>query len=126
MKTAGFTLLELLTAMFMFVVAVGGLAIAMDKIFAANVMMRRDSEVRQQMESLLAETMVMPIETLEAGQEGEPDAMGARYFVKAEPAEVHNREDEELAGLWWVTVRAVWMEGSAEQQWEEKFLRYQP
>ena len=64
MKKAGFTLLEMLTAMFMFVLAVGGLAMAMDKIFAANVMMRRDGEVRQQLESLLDESMVMPIADL--------------------------------------------------------------
>lgn len=126
MKNAGFTLLEILTAMFMFVMAVGGLALAMDKIFGANVMIRRDAEVRQQLESLLDEAMVLPMEILEEGRETGPDAMGATYFVRAEPAEVRNMDDEELAGLWWVTVRAEWMEGREKQAWEEKFLRYQP
>ena len=68
MKNAGFTLLEILTAMFMFVMAVGGLALAMDKIFGANVMIRRDAEVRQQLESLLDEAMVLPMEILEEGR----------------------------------------------------------
>ena len=126
MKKAGFTLIELLTAMFMFVVAVGGLAMAMDKIFAANVMMRRDAEVRQQLESLLDESMVMPVADLEQGREVKPDAMGAKFFVRAEPAELLNMDNEELTGLWWVTVRAEWTEGREEQSWEEKFLRYQP
>lgn len=126
MKKAGFTLLEMLTAMFMFVLAIGGLAMAMDKIFAANVMMRRDGEVRQQLESLLDEAMVLPIETLEEGREVGPDAMGAKFLVKAEPAEVLNKDNEELAGLWWITVRAEWTEGREEQVWEEKFLRYRP
>ena len=126
MKKAGFTLIELLTAMFMFVVAVGGLAMAMDKIFAANVMMRRDAEVRQQLESLLDESMVMPVADLEQGREVGPDAMGAKFSVRAEPAELLNMDNEELSGLWWVTVRAEWTEGREEQSWEEKFLRYQP
>jgi len=125
-KNAGFTLLEILTAMFMFVMAVGGLALAMDKIFGANVMIRRDAEVRQQLESLLDEAMVLPMEILEEGRESGPDAMGATYFTRAEPAEVRNMDDEELANLWWVTVRAEWMEGREKQAWEEKFLRYQP
>lgn len=126
MKRAGFTLLELLTAMFMFVLAVGGLAMAMDKIFAANVIMRRDGEIRQQLESLLDEAMVLPMETLQEGRETGPDPMGAKFFVGAEPAEVLDRNNEELAGLWWITVRAEWTEGREEQKWEEKFLRYQP
>ena len=112
--------------MFMFVVAVGGLAMAMDKIFSANVVMRRDGEVRQQIESLLDEAMVTPIPMLEEGREFGPDLMGAKYTVRAEPAEVRNMDDEELSGLWWVTVRAEWTEGRQEQSWEEKFLRYQP
>ncbi len=126
MKTAGFTLLEMLTAMFMFVLAVGGLAMAMDKIFAANVTMRRDGEVRQQLESLLDESMVTPIDVLEQGREVGPDAMGATFTARAEPAEVRNKDDEELGGLWWITVRAEWTEGRDKQSWEEKFLRYQP
>ncbi len=126
MKNRGFTLLEMLTAMFMFVLAVGGLALAMDKIFAANVLMQRDAEIRQQLESLLDEAMVLPMEILEAGRESDPDAMGARYFLSAVPAELRNMDDEELPGLWWVTVRAEWIEGKEKQEWEEKFLRYQP
>jgi len=125
-KKNAFTLLEMLTAMFMFVVAVGGLAMAMDKIFSANVVMRRDGEVRQQIESLLDEAMITPIPMLEEGKEFGPDLMGAKYTVRAEPAEVRNMDDEELSGLWWVTVRAEWTEGRQEQSWEEKFLRYQP
>jgi type II secretory pathway component PulJ len=125
-KKAGFTLLEMLTAMFMFVLAIGGLAMAMDKIFAANVIMRRDGEVRQQLESLLDEAMVLPIETLEEGREVGPDAMGAKFLVRAEPAEVLNKDNEALNGLWWITVRAEWTEGRQDQVWEEKFLRYQP
>ena len=126
MKKNAFTLLEMLTAMFMFVVAVGGLAMAMDKIFSANVVMRRDGEVRQQIESLLDEAMITPIPMLEEGREFGPDLMGAKYTVRAEPAEVRNMDDEELSGLWWVTVRAEWTEGRQDQSWEEKFLRYQP
>lgn len=126
MKHAGFTLLEMLTAMFMFVLAIGGLAMAMDKIFAANVVMRRDGEVRQQIESLLDEAMVLPLETLREGREVGPDAMGAKFTLRAEEAEVLNRDNEALAGLWWITVRAEWTEGREEQVWEEKFLRYQP
>ena len=126
MKSAGFTLIEVLTAMFMFVMAVGGLALALDRIFEANVIIRRDTEIRQQLESLLDEAMVLPIETMVEGRETELDAMGARYFLTAEPADILNRDEEELGGLWWITARAEWMEGREKQEWSEKFLRYQP
>jgi type II secretory pathway component PulJ len=126
MKSAGFTLIEVLTAMFMFVMAVGGLALALDRIFEANVIIRRDTEIRQQLESLLDEAMVLPIETMVEGRETEPDAMGALYFLTAEPAEIFNRDEEQLGGLWWITARAEWTEGREKQEWSEKFLRYQP
>ena len=71
--------------------------------------------------------LALPVEALEQGREAGPDALGARYTVIAEPAaEFRNKDDEELSGLWWVTVRAEWTEGRQEQSWEEKFLRYQP
>jgi Tfp pilus assembly protein PilV len=125
-NSRAFTLLEMLIALAMFVMAVGGLSIALDRIFAANITMRRDTEIRQQIESILDEAMVLPIEVLEQGRETDPDPMGARYSVRAERAEVRNDKDEELAGLWWITVRAEWKEGRDKQEWEEKFLRYQP
>ena len=126
MKTRAFTLLEVLIALAMFVLAVGGLSVAMDRIFSANIMLRRDTEVRQQIESIIDEAMTLPIETLEQGRETEPDAMGAKYFTRAEVAEMANAKDEPLERLWWITVRAEWMEGREKQEWEEKFLRYQP
>jgi type II secretory pathway pseudopilin PulG len=125
-KTRAFTLLEVLIALAMFVLAVGGLSVAMDRIFSANIMLRRDTEVRQQIESIIDEAMTLPIETLEQGRETEPDAMGAKYFTRAEVAEMANAKDEPLERLWWITVRAEWMEGREKQEWEEKFLRYQP
>lgn len=126
MKTGAFTLLEVLIALAMFVLAVGGLSVAMDRIFSANIVLRRDTEVRQQIESIIDEAMTLPIETLEQGLETEPDAMGAKYFTRAELAELANARDEPLERLWWITVRAEWMEGREKQEWEEKFLRYQP
>jgi type II secretory pathway pseudopilin PulG len=125
-KTRAFTLLEVLIALAMFVLAVGGLSVAMDRIFSANIVLRRDTEVRQQIESIIDEAMTLPIETLEQGRETEPDAMGAKYFTRAEVAEMANAKDEPLERLWWITVRAEWMEGREKQEWEEKFLRYQP
>jgi prepilin-type N-terminal cleavage/methylation domain-containing protein len=121
-----FTLLEMLVALAMFTMAVGGLAIALDRIFGANILIRRDAGVRQQIESLVDEAMALPVELLEQGRETEPDALGAKYSVRAERAELRNGRDEELPGLWWVTVRAEWTEGREKQEWEEKFLRYQP
>lgn len=126
MKNAGFTLLEILTAMFMFVLAVGGLALAMDKIVGANVLMRRDAEIRQRLESLLDEAMVMPIEMMVPLREIDPDVFGTKYSLSAEEADIRNMDDEALAGLWWITARAEWVEGREKQTWEEKFLRYAP
>ena len=127
MKSGGFTLLEVLVALGMFTLAVGGLALALDRAFSANNMMRRDAEVRQQLESLIDQAMVMPIQELEQGQESGPDALGVEYFMGAELTEdFRNMDDEILDGLWLVTVRARWKEQGERQEWQETFLRYQP
>lgn len=112
--------------MFMFVLAVGGLALAMDKIVAANVLMRRDAEVRQRLESLLDEAMVIPVEMMVPQREIDPDSFGTKYSLSAEEAEIRNMDDEVLSGLWWITARAEWIEGREKQTWEEKFLRFVP
>ena len=127
MKHGGFTLLEVLVALGMFVLAVGGLAFALDRAFAANNYMRRDEEIRQQIESLLDESLALPVATLEQGREAGPDALGVKYYVIAEPApEFRNKDDEELTGLWRVTVRAEWTEQREKQEWKESHQRYQP
>jgi hypothetical protein len=40
--------------------------------------------------------------------------------------EFRNMDNEELAGLWRVTVRASWREQGEKQEWTETFLRYEP
>ena len=125
MKARGFTLLEVLIALGMFVMAVGGLALALDRAFSASLAMRRDGEIRQQIESLIDQALVTPIETLQQGLESGPDALGVRYTMIAEPVEdLVNREQVTLGGIWKVTVRAKWKESGAEQDWKEEFLRY--
>lgn len=125
MRSRAFTLFEMLIALAMFILAVGGLATALNKVFSANNTMRRDTEIREQIESWADQAMALPIETLQAGMESEPDSTGAVYSVAAEPAELKNINDEELPGLWWVTVRARWKDGTEPQEWTEKFLRFQ-
>jgi hypothetical protein len=123
----GFTLLEVLIALGMFVLAVGGLALALDRAFAASILLRRDDEIRQQVESLIDQSMVLPIDRLVQGLESGPDALGVKYATVAEPVEdLVNKDEQVLGGLWKITVRAVWEEGSQEQEWKEEFLRYQP
>lgn len=127
MKRAGFTLLEVLVALGMFVLAVGGLAFALDGAFAASNYLRREVEIRQQIESLLDEAMALPVAALEQGREAGPDVLGVRYAIIAEPTiEFRNKDDEELAGLWRITVTADWTEQGEKQTWRESFLRFQP
>lgn len=127
MRARGFTLLEVLIALGMFVFAVGGLALALDRAFSASIILRRDDEIRQQIESLIDQAMVLPIETLKQGTESGPDLLGVKYASVAEPVEdLVNKDQATLGGIYKVTVRATWKEGGAEQQWKEEFLRYQP
>ena len=127
MKLRGFTLLEVLIALGMFVLAVGGLALALDRAFSASIILRRDDEIRQQIESLIDQAMVLPIDGLQQGIESGPDALGAKYSSVAEPVEdLVNKDQETLGGIWKITVRAAWEEGGQEQEWKEEFLRYQP
>jgi type II secretory pathway pseudopilin PulG len=126
-KPHGFTLLEVLIALGMFVLAVGGLALALDRAFSASIILRRDDEIRQQIESLIDQAMVLPIDRLQQGIESGPDALGAKYSSVAEPVEdLVNKDQETLGGIWKITVRAAWEEGGQEQEWKEEFLRYQP
>lgn len=126
MKCRGFTLLEVLIALGMFVLAVGGLALALDRAFSASIVLRRDDEIRQQIESLIDQAMVLPIDRLQQGIESGPDALGAKYSSVAEPVEdLVNKDEVTLGGIWKITVRAVWEEGGEEQEWKEEFLRYQ-
>lgn len=127
MRSRGFTLLEVLIALGMFMLAVTGLALALDRAFSASILLRRDDEIRQQVESLVDQSMVLPIDTLQQGMESGPDALGAKYSTVAEPVEdLVNKDEETLGGIWKITVRAAWEEGSQEQEWKEEFLRYQP
>ncbi len=127
MRRNAFTLFEVLMALGMFVIAVGGLTIALDRAFSAANLLRREEEVRQQIESLLDESLFLPLAVLEEGREIGPDALGVRYAVGVEPTEeFRNMEDEVLEGMWVVTVRAEWQQGGQKQQWRESFLRYEP
>lgn len=127
MKARGFTLLEVLIALGMFVLAVGGLALALDRAFSASIILRRDGEIRQQIESLIDQAMILPIDRLQQGIESEPDALGVKYSTIAEPVEdLVNKEQETLGGIWKITVRAAWEEGGRDEEWKEEFLRYQP
>lgn len=127
MRNKGFTLLEVLVALGMFVLAVGGLSMALDRAFSASNVLRRDVEVRQQVESLVDQAIAMPLDQLEQGKESGSDALGIEYFMGAERTDqFRNRNDEELGGLWKVTVRAKWEEQGEKQEWTETFLRYDP
>jgi len=126
-RTRGFTLLEVLIALGMFVLAVGGLALALDRAFSASIILRREDEVRQQIESLIDQAMVLPIDTLQQGLESGPDELGAKYSTQAEPVEdLVNKDQETLGGIWKISVRATWDEGGKQQEWKEEFLRYHP
>lgn len=127
MNARGFTLIEVLVALGMFVLAVGGLAMALDRAFAASNLLRQEDEIRQQLASLVDESMVLPIDVLITGRETGPDALGVKYTLSAEPVDdLRNKEDQQLGGLWRITARAVWEQGGDEQEWKEEFLRYQP
>ena len=127
MNARGFTLIEVLVALGMFVLAVGGLALALDRAFAASNLLRQEDEIRQQLASLVDESMILPMDVLIAGRETGPDALGIKYAVSAEPVEdLRNKDEEVLGGLWLVTVRAVWEQAGEEQEWKEQFLRFQP
>lgn len=127
MNTRGFTLIEVLVALGMFVLAVGGLALALDRAFAASNLLRQEDEIRQQLASLVDQAMILPIDALVEGRESGPDALGVTYRTSAEPVEdLVNRNEEALGGLWRVMVLATWERAEGEQQWREEFLRYQP
>jgi type II secretory pathway pseudopilin PulG len=126
-KTRGFTLLEVLIALGMFVLAVGGLALALDRAFSASLFLRRDGEIRQQVESLLDQAMILPLYQLQQGLESGPDVMGVKYSTVAEVVEdLVNKDGQALGGIWKISVRAAWEEGGEQQEWMEEFLRYQP
>jgi hypothetical protein len=86
-----------------------------------------DDEIRQQIESLIDQAMILPIDRMQQGIESEPDALGVKYSTSAEPVEdLVNKDQETLGGIWKITVQAAWEEAGEQQKWKEEFLRYQP
>jgi type II secretory pathway pseudopilin PulG len=121
---AGFTLLEVLLAITVFVLAVVGLATALSRTLDASVIRRRETEIRFGIENTIAELRLAP---LQPGKlETEPDARGVVYSTEVTVVDdLETEQKEKLSGIFRVQVRARWKQGAEDQERVEEMYVYQ-
>jgi|GEM_PF-819642 len=118
----GFTLLEVLLAMFVFVTAVLALVEAINLGGLASVESRMGRHVHDRMNALLLEATRqpkairpdVPFDQLELNVEEN----GVKYHLKSERLQMKNAEGVDIPELYEVKVRAVWSDAGQPQQAE--------
>jgi prepilin-type N-terminal cleavage/methylation domain-containing protein len=102
----GFTLIEMVLAITLFSMVAVGAAAALSALADAVTQARLEAHVRQH---LATELNLIRGQQLNVGSsKSEPDELGVIYERNIEPLELKNLDDEPLANLHRITVRAVW------------------
>ncbi len=115
----GFTLLEVLLAVFVFSIAVVSLVGAIQQIGTASTDARRHQEIVARLESIMLEITRNPPQQLTSS----PDApfelntkdAGVDYHVTIKKLELQNQDNAPLQGLYQVRAVAQWMEANKPQ-----------
>jgi len=105
-RAAAFTIFEMVLAMAVFMLAFGGLVMALDATISAGVETRSVSQMRRSMESRLAYCRVDPPppnrpRVIEADENG-----GIKITESLEPYEAITMDEVALTGLWTLKMEA--------------------
>ena len=120
---SGMLLLEVMMAVLIFSLAAVSLAIALNESLDAFADIRRESEVRLQLQSAMAEATG---QKLVLGKEKLPLGTGTvAYSRDVTLLDWKNREKESVTNMYQVTVRADWNEGSRRMEREATQYVYQ-
>jgi prepilin-type N-terminal cleavage/methylation domain-containing protein len=117
--TRGFTLLEVLLALFIFSTAVISLVEAINATGRTVLLSRRERQVQARLETILLEATRSP-EALSkmrpsTKQESTVTEGDVSYVIRCSPVEMRNKDDRAVPDMFSVSVTALWKEGREEQ-----------
>jgi CHASE3 domain sensor protein len=121
---AGFVLWEILLALSIFCIVGLSLTTALQQGAETARLLRQDSKVRHDLESILAETSTTK---LAAGRSEVPlGDQRVRYERQIAPVVAKNSKGQPLDHLWRITVRATWQETNQSRSSQAELTVYQP
>lgn len=123
-KKNGFVLWEMLLALSIFCIVALSLTTALEQAADTARLLRQDSQVRHDLESILAETSVTK---LAAGKDEIPlGDQRVHYEREVVPIQAKNSKGQPLDHLWRVIVRARWQETNRSRSSQADLIVYQP
>ncbi|TLD71314.1 prepilin-type N-terminal cleavage/methylation domain-containing protein [Phragmitibacter flavus] len=114
-RRQGFTLMEVLLALFVFVVAVMGLVECINHIGLASAETRLERRVQSRLDSLLVEATrrspwINQGRVDDSKLETVVEEDNVRYEIKAAPLEIKTDDGNSVRGLYHVSVTGSWLE----------------
>ena len=123
-NSRGYALLDVVLAMALFALTVTGLVGVLQSINETSAELARDRMIQHQLTSLLAETKVMPVSSMNGERLDEVTDITYRTYV--EEMEVDNGEGNALSDLYMLTAEAVFMDSGEPQTETARIIIYQP
>lgn len=123
-NSRGYALLDVVLAVALFALTVTGLVSVLQSINETSAELARDRMIQHQLTSLLAETKVMPVSSMNSERFDEVTDITYRTYV--EEMEVDNGEGNALSDLYMLTAEAMFIESGEPQTETAKIIIYQP
>jgi prepilin-type N-terminal cleavage/methylation domain-containing protein len=123
-KKGGFVLWEMLLALSIFSIVALSLTTALQQAADTARLLRQDSQVRHDLESILAESSTTK---LAAGKTDIPlGDQRVHYEREVAPVQAKNSKGQPLDHFWRITVRASWQETNQSRSSQAELIVYQP
>ena len=123
-NSRGYALLDVVLAVALFALTVIGLVGVLQSINETSAELARDRMIQHQLTSLLAETKVMPVSSMNSERLDEVTDITYRTYV--EEMELDNGEGNALSDLYMLTAEAVFMDSGEPQTETARIIVYQP
>ncbi len=123
-NSRGYALLDVVLAVALFALTVTGLVGVLQSINETSAELARDRMIQHQLTSLLAETKVMPVSSMNSERLDEVTDITYRTYV--EEMEVDNGEGNALSDLYMLTAEAIFMDSGEPQTETARIIIYQP
>jgi prepilin-type N-terminal cleavage/methylation domain-containing protein len=118
-REAGFTLLEVMLAVFIFGIAAVALVEAINTSGRTALDARTKGSIQMRLDNLLLEATRDPLwasdARMQVATERTVEENGFKYTIKREPLDLQNVDGQPLQGLYLVQITARWMEGGRER-----------
>jgi type II secretory pathway component PulJ len=120
----GFTIFEAMLALGLFALAVVGITQMLNTAIQAASENQRETMIRQELQSRLAEERVTRLEP--GTKELTGGENGLLFERVVEPLDLENKRKNKLAGLYHLTIKAKWKGPSQEEERTAEIYVYQP